>query len=69
MVQQNKISKEVELIAQKILMGTWHSDIRTAAMKLFGKSIDQSLGSIDALVKVKGNKDAGQNTFKTYCSI
>ncbi len=67
LIQQNKVSKEVLPIAQKILMGTWHSDIRAAAMKLFGKSLDQSLGTIEALVPLKGNRDAGQKVFKMYC--
>ena len=67
LVKANKVSDEVMPIAKKLLVGTWHSDIRTAAMKMFGAEMDKELGDINELAKGVGNASSGQKVFKTYC--
>lgn len=67
LVKANKVSDDVMPIAKKILVGTWHSDIRTAAMKMFGAEMDKELGDINELAKGVGNASSGQKVFKTYC--
>lgn len=68
LVKANKVSEEVLPIAKKILMGTWHSDIRTEAMKMFGADLDKELGDINTLAKLSGNATNGQKVFKMYCT-
>jgi putative heme-binding domain-containing protein len=67
LVIANKVSEDVMPIAKKILLGTWHSDIRTDAMKMFGAEMDKELGDINELVKGVGNPTSGQTVFKNYC--
>ncbi len=67
LVQANKVSEEVMPIAKTLLLGTWHGDIRTAAMKMFGAEIDKELGDINDLTKMTGNTTNGQKVLKTYC--
>ncbi len=67
LVKANKVSEEVLPIAKKILVGTWHSDIRTDAMKMFGEEMNKELGDINELAKASGNAETGQKVFKTYC--
>jgi putative heme-binding domain-containing protein len=68
LVKANKVSEEVMPIAKKILLGTWHSDIRANAMKMFGAEMDKELGDINELTKGVGNVAGGQKVFKMYCS-
>jgi putative membrane-bound dehydrogenase-like protein len=68
LVKANKVSEEVMPIAKKILLGTWHSDIRTDAMKMFGAEMDKELGDINELTKGVGNVAGGQKVFKMYCT-
>ena len=67
LVKANKVSEEVMPIAKKILLGTWHGDIRSEAMKMFGAEMDKELGDINDLTKGIGNATTGQAVFKTYC--
>lgn len=67
LVKANKVSDEVMPIAKKILLGTWHGDIRSEAMKMFGAELDKELGDINDLAKGIGNVTKGQTVFKTYC--
>ena len=67
LVKANKVSDEVMPIAKKILLGTWHGDIRSEAMKMFGAEMDKELGDINDLAKGIGNPTSGQTVFKTYC--
>lgn len=67
LVKANKVSDDVMPIAKKILVGTWHSDIRNEAMKMFGAEMDKELGDINELAKGVGNASSGQKVFKTYC--
>lgn len=67
LVKANKVSDEVMPIAKKILLGTWHGDIRSDAMKMFGAELDKELGDINDLAKGIGNPTSGQTVFKTYC--
>lgn len=68
LVKANKVSEEVMPIAKKILLGTWHSDIRADAMKMFGAEMDKELGDINELAKGVGNIGNGQKVFKMYCT-
>jgi putative heme-binding domain-containing protein len=68
LVKANKVSEEVMPIAKKILLGTWHSDIRNDAMKMFGAEMDKELGDINELTKGVGNVAGGQKVFKMYCT-
>jgi len=68
LVKANKVSEEVMPIAKKILLGTWHSDIRADAMKMFGAEMDKELGDINELTKGVGNVAGGQKVFKMYCT-
>ena len=68
LVKANKVPNDVMPVAQKILLKTWHGDIRSEAMKMFGASIDKSVGNISDLVKLTGNTSKGQEAFKMYCT-
>jgi putative membrane-bound dehydrogenase-like protein len=67
LVKANKVSDDVMPIAKKLLLGTWHSDIRSEATKMFGAEMDKELGDINELAKGVGNAASGQKVFKTYC--
>ena len=67
LVKANKVSDEVMPIAKTLLLGTWHGDIRSEAMKMFGAEMDAALGDINELAKGVGNATSGQKVFKTYC--
>jgi putative heme-binding domain-containing protein len=67
LVKANKVSDEVMPIAKKLLLGTWHGDIRSEAMKMFGAEMEAALGDINELAKGIGNATNGQKVFKTYC--
>jgi putative membrane-bound dehydrogenase-like protein len=68
LVKANKVSEDVMPIAKKILVGTWHSDIRNDAMKMFGAEMDAALGDINELAKNVGNVANGQKVFTSYCT-
>ncbi len=67
LVKENKVPADVMPIAKKLMLGTWHGDIRTEAMKMFGAEMDKELGDINDLAKMAGVVENGQKVFKTYC--
>jgi len=67
LVKAGKVSDEVMPIAKKLLLGTWHGDIRSEAMKMFGSEMDKEIGEIKDLVKLSGNGGKGHEVFKMYC--
>ncbi len=68
LVKARKVPEEVMPIAKKLLLGTWHGDIRTEAMKMFGADVDKSFGNISDLVKLTGDANKGHEVFKMYCA-
>lgn len=67
LVKANKFPEDLMPIAKTILTGTWHSDIRTAATKMFGAEMASDLGNISDLVKLKGDATKGSKVFENYC--
>ena len=68
LMQNNKVPNDVMPIAIKMMLGTWHSDIRGLATKKYAKSKEESTLNIAELVKKNGDKKAGEVVFNTYCS-
>lgn len=68
LVKANKVPEEVMPIAKRLMLGTWHGDIRTEAMKMFGADVDKSVGNINDLVKIAGDANKGHEVFKMYCT-
>lgn len=67
LVQNHKVPEDVLPEAQKILSGTWHSDIRAAANKFFGKTTSTTNFDIKELVALKGDKTKGKELANSYC--
>lgn len=67
LVQNKKVPEDVLPEAQKLLLGTWHSDIRAAATKFFGKSATTSSFDTKELLAIKGDKVKGKEIYASYC--
>jgi putative heme-binding domain-containing protein len=66
LVKANKFPEDMLETAKPILLGTWHSDIRTDALKMFGGSTTSTV-DIANLMKKTGNAANGAKAFETYC--
>lgn len=67
LVQKNKVPDDVLPEAKQLLLGTWHSDIRVAANKLFGNTNQATALNVAELIKTNGNAEKGKATFEMYC--
>ena len=67
MVQKNQFPKELIEVVKPNLMNSWHNEIRPAATKFFLGNVNTDYGSVNDLVKLKGNATKGFKTFENYC--
>jgi putative heme-binding domain-containing protein len=67
LIKNKKFPDDLMPIAQTILMGTWHSDIRTEATKMFGNKTASDIGNVADLIKLKGDAQKGSKVFENYC--
>jgi putative membrane-bound dehydrogenase-like protein len=62
----DQIPTDLLPIAQKILMGSWNSNIRQLATEKYGNSISQGY-DIPKLISSNGNIEKGKTISNTYC--
>jgi putative membrane-bound dehydrogenase-like protein len=62
----DQIPADLLPIAQKILMGSWNSNIRQLATEKYGDSINQGYDLVK-MMSAKGNLEKGKTISSTYC--
>jgi putative membrane-bound dehydrogenase-like protein len=66
LVLKGKVPESLMPIARKIVLRTWHIEIRGAATEFFKDSGEPDL-DVDILIKKSGNSTEGKNVFDLYC--
>jgi putative heme-binding domain-containing protein len=62
----DQIPEDLLPIAQKILMGSWNSNIRQLAVEKYGDSMSQGYDLVK-MMSAKGNLEKGKTISSTYC--
>lgn len=66
MSEANEIPEDMMPIAQKLLLGTWNSDIRTAATAKFGEAAGETV-DVASLIGKTGDIEKGKTIAAGYC--
>ena len=66
LVKNGQVAEDMMDQAKEILFGTWHQDIREAAIELLGDKDKQDINVAD-LVKKSGDAKKGKEVFEMYC--
>ncbi len=66
LVQKNKVPEAVMDIAKRLLLRTWHSDIRAKASDFFDDGSETTI-DVATLSGKKGDIAAGKKVFEMYC--